>query len=539
MENKMWRLFPFLFLLFGLVGCAEPSDEPPTPTLTVAETILPHTPEPTNTPSPQPTQTATAVPPTQTPTPTPTTAAAACPVYPPLPADRANLPDLTSLEWELLPGVEGMVRQLTNSTFPLIPIGLTQNGRWLAVAFRGDESQAAIALLDTEGNDHRWITADTYFDLAVDASLDTWQRWLARDQLAWLAETGGQQVMVQAGETVRSVEAPIPLYGIDYATNNIAFAQGESGSLWRADLAANEWEEVTTDEPPVVGFLGGFYGLAGDGSYALSFQGGQHGAQLWRIPAEMGAETQPLPQVETPLDILGSGAPTPRPHQLADSSYWLINLPLVLEGSSMANIDEVIMAGGVIVDTSAGRLLTAEDLGLPADYYLTRFDLSPDGQWLAIELTDGQSRQSAGLYLAPADGLANGRFLVDSNLSVAGWQAEPPAVIFHDETADSLSVAALPLRDDSAGMVLNGAGQLLATLPGSLITTASNGPAELLQFDLDGTLLNRLDLLSEYELVLHGLGENGRFYLGAVGQNRRANNDCRFELVEWTPESES
>jgi hypothetical protein len=108
-----------------------------------------------------------------------------------------------------------------------------------------------------------------------------------------------------------------------------------------------------------------------------------------------------------------------------------------------------------------------------------------------------------------------------------------------DETADSLSVAALPLRDDSAGMVLNGAGQLLATLPGSLITTAPDGSAELLQFDLDGTLLNRLDLLPEYELVLHGLGENGRFYLGAVGQNRGANNDCHFELIEWTPESES
>jgi hypothetical protein len=227
------------------------------------------------------------------------------------------------------------------------------------------------------------------------------------------------------------------------------------------------------------------------------------------------------------------------PRQLADSSYWLISLPLVLEGSSMANLDEAIMAGGIIVDILAGQLLTAEDLGLPADYYLTGFDLSHDGQWLAIELTDGQSRRPAGLYLASTAELANGRFLEDNYLSVAGWQAEPPAVIFHDETADSLSVAALPLRDDSAGMVLNGAGQLLATLPGSLITTAPDGSAELLQFDLDGTLLNRLDLLPEYELVLHGLGENGRFYLGAVGQNRGANNDCHFELIEWTPESES
>jgi hypothetical protein len=532
----MWRCFLLLFVLFGLIGCALSSDEQLTPmpaTVTAMEPTISITLEPTNTPTPQPTHTATAVPPTQTPTPAPTTAVAACPVYPALPADRANLPDLTNLEWELLPGVEGTVHHLTGLTFPLIPIGLTPNGRWLAVAFQGDESRAAIALLDTETNDHRWITADTYFDLAVDASLDTWQRWLARDQLVWLAETGGQQVMVQEGETVRSVEAPIPLYGINYAANNIAFAQGESGSLWRADLAANEWEEVTTDEPPIVGFLGGFYGLARDGSYALSFQGGQHGAQLWRIPAEMGAETQPLPQVETPLDILGSGAPLLMPRQLADSFYWLISLPLLLEGSSMANLDEAIMAGGVIVDTSAGRLLTAEELELPADYYLTRFALSPDGQWLAIELTDGQSRLPAGLYLVSTAELANGRFLEDNHLSVAGWHTEPPAVILHDQTADTLSVATLPLRDDSAGIVLSGVGHLLATLPGSIIITAPDGPTELVQFDLDSTLLNWLDLWPAYELVLHGYGGNGRLYLGAVESG--SESDCRYGLVVWAP----
>lgn len=529
----------------GLAGCTSAPVREVTPTHILATAVQTAVPDsfqptiqptattqlPTTTPSPESTPTATVAAPTQTPLPTSTSVA--CLPPPRLPAEANDLPDLANLRWEMLTIADQTVRHFTSATFHLIPVGLTQDGRWLATAFQGAESRAAVAMIDTQANEHWWVNTDTYFDLAVDAPFDTWKQWLARDRLVWLDETGGQQVLVSEGETFRLLEAPVPLYGVRYASNNIAFAQAGEGALWRVNLISNQWEEVTTSQPPIVGSLGGYYSIAEDGTYAFSFQGGQHGAQMWRILAEMGAIAEPLPDIEMPLNIIGSGAPLPMPRQLANSSYWLITLPLVLEGS-MENIQEAITASGIVVDTRDGHVLSAEDLGFSDEYYLTRFSLSPDSKWLSIELTDRESHQVVGLYLTAVDDLTSGRLIDSSDLSVVGWHPDSLVAIFRNEATEMFSVAPLPLIDGSPGVPLEGAGKWLAVLSGSIITTAANDPAHVLQFDLEGNLLNTLDLSSQYESVQVIQGTAARTYLGTVGHQSQENNTCTYGLVEWT-----
>lgn len=74
---------------------------------------------------------------------------------------------------------------------------------------------------------------------------------------------------------------------------------------------------------------------------------------------------------------------------------------------------------------------------------------------------------------------------------------------------------------------------MLTTLPNSLITTAASHPARVLQFDLDGNLLNTLDLTANYESVEVGRSTAGRVYLSAVGHQSQESSACHYGLLEW------
>lgn len=223
--------------------------------------------------------------------------------------------------------------------------------------------------------------------------------------------------------------------------------------------------------------------------------------------------------------------------------HWLISLTIVLSGTPASGVH----AGGIIVDTRNGTLLSVENLGLSGEFYLTQFALSPDGEWLAVALTEGESRQVVGLYLTPDEVLTAGRMIESSDLWVAGWHiigrilthTDPPAVIFRNESTGTLSVALLPLTDGSPGSPLRGAGKLLAATAGSIMATAADNSALVLQFDLEGNLLNTLDLSSQYESVPVAQAAAGRIYLAVMGHQSRENNACVYGIVEWTPGSGS
>lgn len=313
---------------------------------------------------------------------------------------------------------------------------------------------------------------------------------------------------------------------VKYAANNVAFTQDEEGNLWRVDVDTGQWEELISAGDNV----SGYYGIARDGFYAFVLQD----QEMWRIPAEMGTAVEQLPNVKMTLDVLGSGRTIPPLRQLGNTSFWLISLPFVLKGNVLS---EDSIFGGIIVNTQDGTVLAAEEIGLSPEHYLTNLHLSSDGEWLSISLTDGESRQIAGLYLTPADDLASGQLINSSGLSVVGWHTNPPAVIFRDEAAGTLSVATFPLADESTGVPLEGAGEWPRIMPGSIITTAADNPARILQFDLEGNLVNTLDLSAQYESVQVAQGAAERVYLATVGRQSQENNACTYGLIEWTPGS--
>lgn len=474
--------------------------------------------------------TAPSLSPTTSDTPVPTSTPASITTLVPCgspPAVATTTLDLNSLSWEIVEAEDQTIRRIAVPTFLPFLLSISPDNRWLATAFENIGGEAYIALIDTQEGTHWWVNTQAY---QVANMNTTFSQWLPDGDVVWFDETG--RLFVGDEQNHQTWEAPVKIRDIKVAANHVAFIHAEGGGLWRVDLASGQWEEVTTTQPPMAGTLGGYFGIAHDGSYAFSFQFSEHGAEMWRIPAEMGAAAELLPGIEQPLEILGSGQRAPLPHQLAHTPLWLINLPFALKGSVLS---ENSIFGSIVVDTRQGTVQTAEGVGLPAGFYLTEFDLSSDGSWLSTVLVDGVTRQATGLYLTPADDLRTGRIIGNSNLTVAGWHTEAPAVILRDAATGTLSVASLPPADEATGIPLAGAGELLTTLPDSLITTAAGHPARVLQFDLNGNLLNTLDLTADYESVEVGRSAAGRVYLSAVGRQSQESSACRYGLLEWTP----
>ncbi len=416
------------------------------------------------------------------------------------------------------------MRHLAGLDYPVFPLDLSPDGRWLMVAFVIGEitGRAATVAIDTQGDAHWWMNTRAhffpyYFVAYPYLYSSLYPRWLPDGRLLWVNQVC--KVFVWDGQNRRELSAPVPVYPVywvEYASKGIAFAHAWGGGLWRVDLAFERWEEVTTHRPPRLGTLGNAI-LAYDGSYALAFQADQTAAQMWRIPAEMGTLAEPLPDIQGWVDVPGHGGPSGPPStHLAGTSYWLLNVGIA-----------------IVVNERDGNVITAEDLHLPEGYYILDYYASPDGRWLAVTITDNreQSWEQPDVYLTPATDLTAGRIV--EGVSVAGWHTDTPAVIFRNHVTGALSVTRLPLIDATPGAPLDNAMSPLATLPNMVFAVDAASPARLLQFDLDGNLLSTLDLSAQYDLIRIGTGAADRVFLGVM---RSQDDTGTHALVEWTIE---
>ncbi|HEY4690935.1 MAG TPA: hypothetical protein VIK33_16605 [Anaerolineae bacterium] len=319
------------------------------------------------------------------------------------------------------------------------------------------------------------------------------------------------------GQQRRDLSPPEPMFNVRYASGGIAFAQAEDGDLWRVDTVSRTWAEVTAPGLPKEDRLGYSFAVARDGSYVLAFPANR----MWRVPVEMGTAAEPLPNVK--VEIVGMGGPFGLPVQLADSPYWLIDLPIVGKDG--------VWVQGFVVDTNQGRVVTVEDLSLPEEYYVRKFRASPDGRWLAVSLTDDLQQPQTAVYITPSNNLTAGH--VVTGVSVAGWHTSLPAVIFRDNATGTLSVVRLPLADGTSGVILNGAMPPLIMLPHRLFAVDASLPARLLQLDVDGNLMGELDLSEHYDSISAGIGAMGRVFLTVMGDLHRSDSKCTYTFVEW------
>lgn len=460
---------------------------------------------------------ATAKPTVQAITPTETTiprtmpASAACP----LPGSGGELPDLSTLHWETLTIEQHTIQQLTGLDYPVIPLDLSPDGRWLVVAFNTSTTEEnATAVIDTQGDEHWWLNSNTFIFVDHFAQYHPYYptRWLPDGQLLWIDDAG--QVFIGNEQTKHNLNAPEPMLYAQLAANNIAFGETQNGDLWRVNLSSKEWEKV------IATTFGSFI-LSHNGTYGLLLQADQ--GQMWKVSAEMGKIAQNLPLQK--IELVGQGGPLPPSLQLADTPYWLISQPIVLEGE----LTDGIWAGGFVVDEHDGSLVTAIDLRLPTTYRLINYSASADGRWLAVFLQDRNTGRQA-VYLAPTVDLTAGRIIELENITIAGWQINPPAVIWASEKTGVLFLTRLPLTPGKPDTPLIDADQLLTTLPGAIFTTATN-PAHILQFDPDGKLQSNINLSPYYDFISLGWGTNDRMFLSAG--NYESNQDCTYSLVEW------
>lgn len=493
----------------SLAGCGTPiTSQGPTPV--TGKPPLVTVVEPTNAPEAAVTPTADQI---SLPTSTPVLSATAAECEDPAMTHPA--PELATLSWESATIGEQQMRQLSAFDAPLLMLDPSPDNRWIVVALNTAPrvGRAAVAVIDTQSNNHWWVDRESFLPTASSPTA-----WLPNGRLLWVNEQSGK-VFLGSDQDHRDLNAPVPMGGIRYAADDIALAVN-SGDLWRVALGTGQWEKVSSSSYPEATGLGNYYGISHDGSYALSFQSGL----MWRVPTALGTDAERLPGPE--VQTVGSGSPSEPPLQLADTPYWLIDLPLVPSEEAGPK-----GAAGFIVNIESGRLLTADDLALPTTYALTAYSASPDGRWIAVSLWDRDRQQPAGLYVAPASTLTEGR-LVDG-LAVAGWNADAPALLLREATTHELIVAGLPLSDEEERVTLRGAGELVAISPTTIFASEADNPARLLQFGMDGTLLKTLDLSAAYSALSRGAAAGDRLYVSATQEDGAG---CTYDLIEWTTE---
>lgn len=496
-----------LIIAVNLVACVplvSPGGAPPLPTVPLeAVFILTPTTAPTANPTPRPL-------PTMKPTP------AACRRFVPDLEAPIPLPDLASLSWQTLSIPGQHVHQFTGFKYPVFPLQSSPDGRWVQIAleFHPDVYiNAAKAIIDTQDKAHQWLDTETFFYLDDYFAPYYHPRspWLPDGRLLW---GEGDKIFFGNPQNPQILEPPEPIGELQYATEDIAFARTvREGDLWRVDLRSGKWEKVTTPRPPRVGNLGNFFTLAWNGFYGIAFQEGQ----MWRIPTQMGAVAEPLPDVS--VRIIGRGGGPNPTGELANSPYWLIGSPTEETGE------------GFIVDLRNGHVITPGDLGLTS-YRFREASLSPQGHWLTITLSPtGRNDPNLDLYIAPSEDLKAGYVL--KGVSVAGWQADPPAVILKDNTTSALQVMRLPLSSTPSYIPLPDAKPPIATLPNAIFTVDIGSPAQLLQFDRDGKLVRTLDLSMYYTEIYAIKGAIDRVFIGATSNRPEKDGACTYALIEW------
>lgn len=515
-----------------LIGCgATPSPEvatlttlpptdttmPATATRTATPTDVPATATPTSTPAPAktPSQTATAVA-----TPAPTWTSVRDATRQTCEYDRwspEKLPDMEALRWERL-GED--VRHLAGFEYRAVALNAALDGTAVAIMLQSGGLESSLAVIDVQANAHWWWARETYH--TVNSGFD---RWLPDGRLLYVANG---QVRIGTRDNWHVIETPAPVADVHYAANDVAFAtEAETNEWWRLDLSAETWERVPNAIP------GHDIHVAQDGSYVAGFDWID---RVWRAPVAMGSGDAEVVSLDTEdVDYLGSGRTPLPPVHLANSHYWRLDTweartPRMELGGRYAVTRE-----GMIVNDRTGERITLDDLPVPARYnHDARYEVPADGEWLAVDLWEisaVEPRQivTYGLYVSPSDTLTGGSTL--HYVELVGWVTEPEAVVVRTRPTNTLAVASLPLTSETDPVPLDDAGELLTTVPGGIVTIDATQPARLLLFDLDGAVVDTLDLSDRSDVVERAFAAGNRVYLTAADEDP---NNCAYGLVEWT-----
>lgn len=520
----MKRIIPYLVLVLTL-ACSLPA-------VPIQKTTVPSATPPTSTtagiPQPLPSPTSTTV---EQPAPPAADKPPAC-GFPGASPDIAKLPDLSALHWENRP--DGS-RWLAGLAYPARDMIASPDGAHLAVTFElGNEAQMPImatALIDTGEGENRWLSTNS-------RAYEHLYQWLPDGRLLWIDSKGDVYV------NDRHLHPPVPMNQIEAAAGDIAFLRPEMsswhGSDWRVDFTGPQWETLTmTDNAPA----GSVEGIAADKRYALitgagSVQtGGDYSFNLWRVPLGLGTQATPLSDYV--VNLFGTdGYISTRTSNLAATDVWSIGRWHIQQTPRQS-----YTVTGILFDLDAGKALDASDLGLDPKYAILGQDISPDGQWLEVDLTDNLRLPGNSLFATidhvylTSGGLDKG--MVIPNHTFRGWSAH--AAILQDNKTGELDLSSLP--PDGNTLPLAGAVSVVTVYapwevnaPGFVIARPADHPERVQRYDERGKLLAMLDLAPDFNRVFPWWTAVSRqaIYL-SVAQATPQGDTCGYApaIIEW------
>lgn len=413
----------FLILSLLLFACA-PAPIRPTPTVTIASTLIPATATliPSATSSPNVTAT---LQPTATPiSPTPTITAT--------PVDEGVLTPLAPLPASVTQVEMGFAdRWFTYLRLDELPLP-----RSIAATLFVLDSQTATSWEVTSA------CLDTFCEFA----------WSSTGQLLWL-ENGAVFLADADGQNKRNLNAPAPIteiFGI--SPTDVAILRGNNGTdLWRLYLPDGTFDAIPTPQrnrDPIPDFVTQndllyftedttMAGLA----YDITDRTFDGDIQILAIPLQAGSIPTLLAAVPR-LYYGGRSGPFPRPPVLlADTSYWLATESAGVEGQE-PSLEPVVIHLQTQTISLLENLIPIRERG----YVFTNWHLSPDRRWIAIHLQPlpiGSSYEQS-VYVASVNDLQNGLI---HNATARGWHVDPPAIVIQEREGDIHTLYWMSLED--------------------------------------------------------------------------------------------
>ena len=466
-----YRGFFLALPLLFLCACVrfKPVGKSPTPATTV-QRATDTSPAPTQ--APAPTMAAAT---TQS---TPKPATSQCDLFLSLSGPQI-LPDPANLKWEERDAEIGVLRELTGLSTILLDAEPSPDGRWWAVKLvkrfgEGGETDTALYVLDGTGERH-WIASSAgrpdYHQYA----------WLQDGGLIW-TDRGRLLVAEDDGSNRIDLKAPEAILEVWMGSDEEAMASGET-ALWRVHLKTGLWDKVPGFDEGMragnspVSDPGANLSVSPDGKFAALI----HQGTLWRVSFAPGTEARYLAKINYP----GRGGRINPPRPLAGSPYWF-------PGEGASDLSQNPPITYAMLDERDGSLIPLNELLPLGGWEVSYPSISPDGQWMAVELADANpSSARKAVYVASSQALTQGRTVEGE--WVIGWQAEPPAVFLGSRSPEGLTVARVALPDGDPLPFLSGLDQevnpLLSTTPNVIFIHEDE---QLFGFDVNASLLATL-----------------------------------------------
>jgi hypothetical protein len=459
--------------------------------------------------------------PTDTPLP-PTPAIESLPQSDETTSPTDDLFDVTPLIWReiTIDGITG--RLIEGFPYPVMNLEPSPNGEnlLLRLTVQANIGQEALLLIGVETRLAQWVNRDVFTTVPAAVWVDDGRLLAINDE--------GQVILIQ-GQDHQVLPLPVPLFTLVYGSDEIVFSTTANAVLGRLNWRTGEWQEVENPDPPQEGSLGGYWGVSQDGGYAFAFQSS---GQMWRIPASWNSPAETLPTQVPPLQIVGSGMPSPPPQQVGQTPYWLISLPVILDGS-LANLSESLQAPVYMVNTQDGfAVMDASTFGLSNNMVPTNYWLSPDGTALVMEITERENRQVAGLYLVETEqfealqlGIRDGEVL--------GWFSDDSAVIIRENDNDAIWFYPLP-QTRGERSPLAGTDDWLLDMPNGFVMIKQ--PSVLMLFDSTGQLIRGIDFAQLNARVLSA-GVTNEYLFVSLIQCPELNSDnddglCSYPIFQ-------